>query len=98
MADNNRGKWEYVLFRVLYMILFWLFSRLAWVLVGIFAVVQFVFVLVRSEKQPDLLRVSGSVVQFARQCGDYLTFQSEYKPFPFNDWPASTDGDGESRT
>lgn len=94
MADQNRGKWEYLLFRVLYMILFWLFSRLAWVLVGIFALVQLIFVLVRGEKQPDLLRISNSVVCFARQCGDYLTFQNEYKPFPFNDWPAAETSDG----
>ncbi|TGG95947.1 DUF4389 domain-containing protein [Natronospirillum operosum] len=89
MAADNQGKWEYLLFRILYMILFWLLSRLAWVLVGIFAVVQLIFVVIRSERQPDLLRFSSSTVLFARQCGDYLTFQSEYKPFPFNDWPPS---------
>ena len=89
MADRNQGKWEYLLFRILYMVLFWLFSRLAWILVGIFSVVQFIFVLVRSEKQPDLLRISNSMVRFARQCGDYLTFQGEYKPFPFNAWPSA---------
>ncbi len=86
-GSSNRGKWEYVLFRILYMILFWLLSRLAWVFIGIFALVQFLFVAIRNDRQADLLSVSNSAVQFVRQCGDYLTFQSDYKPFPFNDWP-----------
>ncbi|MEX0584348.1 MAG: DUF4389 domain-containing protein [Natronospirillum sp.] len=91
MSQNSRAKWEYLLFRVLYMILFWLLSRLAWVLVGVFALVQLLFVAIRSEKQPELLRFSVSTVAFARQCGEFLTFQNEYKPFPFNDWPMAND-------
>lgn len=104
MANSTRSKWEYLLFRILYMILFWLLSRLAWVFVGIFTVVQLLFVMIRDEKQPDLLKLSDSVVKFARQSGEFLTFQSEYKPFPFNDWPepdevnasAAGKGDGQS--
>lgn len=87
MSDDNRSKWEYLLFRVLYMILFWLVSRIAWIFIGIFALVQLIYVMIRGEKQPALLSVAQSTVQYARQCGDYLTFSSEYKPFPFNDWP-----------
>lgn len=90
MSNNDRSKWEYVLFRVLYMILFWLVSRIAWVFIGIFALVQLIFVMVRGEKQPTLLEVSSSTVRFAEQCGAYLTFNTEYKPFPFNDWPEAT--------
>lgn len=89
MAKSTRSKWEYLLFRILYMILFWLLSRLAWVFVGMFTIVQLLFVMIRGEKQPDLLRLSDSVVKFARQSGEFLVFKSEYKPFPFNDWPAA---------
>lgn len=87
MSSNERSKWEYLLFRVLYMIFFWLVSRIAWVFLGIFALVQLVFVMVRGEKQPTLLDISASTVTFVEQCATYLTFNSEYKPFPFNDWP-----------
>lgn len=97
MAKSTRSKWEYLLFRILYMILFWLLSRLAWVFVGIFTVVQLLFVMIRDEKQPDLLRLSDSVVKFARQSGDYLVFKSDYKPFPFNDWPAADPFEGGSQ-
>lgn len=89
MSDDSRSKWEYLLFRVLYMILFWLVSRIAWIFIGIFALVQLVYVMIKGEKQPALLNVAHSTVQYAHQCGDYLTFQSEYKPFPFNDWPGT---------
>ncbi len=87
--ERGRSKWEYLLFRILYMILFWLLSRLAWVVVGICAVVQLGFLVVRNQRQADLLGFSVSLVTFARQCGDYLVARTDDKPFPFSDWPRS---------
>jgi len=87
MTPNTKSKWEYLLLRLLYMILFWLLSRLAWFFVGVFTLVQWIYVAVRGNKQLNVLAVSVSTVQYARQCGEYLTFQNDYKPFPFNDWP-----------
>lgn|SRR5690554_1250050 len=98
MSSNKKSKWEYLLFRVLYMILFWLVSRIAWVFVGIFAVVQLVFVMVRGEKQATLLDISASTVTFVEQCATYVTFNSEYKPFPFNDWPEAPVREGTEAT
>lgn len=91
MNEDTKAKWEYLLIRLLYMILFWLLSRLALFLVGIFTLVQWIYVAVRGNKQVNLLTISYSSVQFARQCGEFITFQNEYKPFPFNDWPTPPD-------
>lgn len=91
MNENTKAKWEYLLLRLLYIILFWFLSRLAWFVVGVLTLVQWLYVAVRGDKQRNLLDWSFSVIQYARQCGDFLTFQNEYKPFPFNDWPQKSD-------
>lgn len=91
MNEDTKAKWEYLLIRLLYMVLFWLLSRLAWFFVGVFTLVQWIFVAVRGNKQSNLLVWSYSAVQYAKQCGEFVTFQNEYKPFPFNDWPNPPD-------
>jgi hypothetical protein len=91
MNEDTKAKWEYLLLRLLYMVLFWFLSRLAWIVVGVLTLIQWVYVAIRGNKQSNLLAVSFSTVEYARQCGAYLTFQNDYKPFPFNDWPVQPD-------
>lgn len=87
MNKETQAKWEYLLLRLLYSLLFWFLSRLAWFFVAVFTLAQWIYVAIRDNKQKNLLLWSDSTVEYARQCGQYLTFQSDYKPFPFNDWP-----------
>jgi hypothetical protein len=91
MNEDTKAKWEYLLLRLLYIVLFWFLSRLAWFVVGVFTLIQWIYVAIRGNKQSNLLALSLSTVQYARQCGEYMTFQNDYKPFPFNDWPANSD-------
>jgi len=73
--------------RLIYMILFWLFSWLARAAVGIIGIVQFVMVLLNSEASVRLRSWGGSIARWTEQVYRFLTFASDEKPYPFQDWP-----------
>ncbi|MFA5630678.1 MAG: DUF4389 domain-containing protein [Porticoccaceae bacterium] len=75
--------------RLIYMILFWLFSWLARAAVGIIGIVQFVMVLLNSEASVRLRGWGDSIARWTEQVYRFLTFASEEKPYPFQDWPVA---------
>jgi hypothetical protein len=79
---------EHHLFRLLYMVLFWIFLRVSLILTGLIAFVQWVILWFQEEPIESLLEFAGSLRKFQAQILAYLTFESEDKVFPFADWPA----------
>ena len=81
---KQQDTWLRLLFIAIYAAVLWVTS-----IVLVFVVVlQFLSVLFTRETQPNLLRFGASLAEFVRQTVAYLTFNSEYKPFPFGDWPS----------
>lgn len=78
---------EHHLFRLLYMILFWIFLRVSLVLTGIISVLQWIILWFQDEPIESLLEFASSLRKFQAQILAYLTFETEDKVYPFADWP-----------
>ena len=73
--------------RLLYMILFWIIYCVAEVVLGAIVVFQFLFVLFSSNRNEKLLAFGGQLSTFIYQVLRFLTFNSETRPYPFDEWP-----------
>lgn len=73
--------------RLLYMILFWFLLVLARFAVGLLAVLQCLLVLLTGAPNEHLRAMGGSIGVWTLQTMRFLTFSSDAKPFPFQDWP-----------
>ncbi|HLU61675.1 MAG TPA: DUF4389 domain-containing protein [Gammaproteobacteria bacterium] len=82
---KQQDTWLRLLFIVIYGAVLWVTS----IVLGFVVVLQFLNVLFTGQTQPNLLKFGGSLAEFVRQIVAYLTFNSEYKPFPFGDWPTA---------
>jgi len=86
---KSRSTWLRLLFMLVFMALYAV-SRLV-----IFAVVvvQFLWVLFTADKNDKLLKLGRSLAMYTYEIVMFLTFNTEAKPFPFDqDWPDSTPG------
>ena len=73
--------------RALYMIFFVLAYGVAEVVLVLVVLFQFVHILFSGSANEAALRLGGALSVYIRQVLDYQTFNSEERPFPFNDWP-----------
>lgn len=73
--------------RLVYMLLFAFFLYVASFVVGILVIVQFLFALVTGSDNRKLRELGGSLTVYIKEVLLFLTFNSEFKPFPFADWP-----------
>ena len=85
--QSNQSVWP----RVLYMILFAIAFSISETVMLLVAVVNLVFKIVKQDTHKGLLRFGASLAKYLQQIASYLTFNTEYLPFPFNDWPSDTD-------
>jgi hypothetical protein len=75
--------------RLVYMLLFAFFLYVASFVVGILVIVQFLFALITGSDNRKLRELGGSLTVYIKQVLLFLTFNSEFKAFPFADWPES---------
>lgn len=85
LKENIKAQdtWLRLLFIVLYGAILWVTS----VVLGFVVVFQFLMVLLTRRTQNNLVDFGASLAEFVKQVVSYLTFNTEEKPFPFNDWP-----------
>jgi hypothetical protein len=79
-----------LVFGVLFYVLFWIILLLV--------LFQFVTKVITSKLNEQLMQFSNGLTQYAFQILNYMTFQSEVRPFPFSAWPGkegSSDADPE---
>ena len=91
IKNNLKSEREWL--RVLFMVLFWVCSRVASFVVSIIALVQIVFALVTRQENENLRRLGSSLSQYIAQIVNYLTYNSDDKPFPIADWPEPRDSE-----
>lgn len=73
--------------RGLYMLLFAvLYSLAEFVLIAV-VVLQFLLKLFTGETNPRLLKLGQSLATYIYQIIEFLTFNSDYQPYPFGAWP-----------
>ena len=85
--QSNQSVWP----RVLYMILFAIAFSISETVLFLVAVVNLVFTIVKKETHKGLVSFGASLAKYLQQIASYLTFNTEYLPFPFNNWPSDMD-------
>lgn len=85
IKENIRSQdtWLRLLFIVIYSAVLWVAS----IVLAFVVILQFLSVLLTRSTQSNLLTFGSSLAEFVRQIVAYMTFNTEYKPFPFGDWP-----------
>jgi hypothetical protein len=73
--------------RGLYMLLFAVFYSLAEIVLIAVVVFQFLLKLFTGETNPRLLKLGQSLATYIYQIIEFLTFNSDYQPYPFGAWP-----------
>lgn len=96
LKENIKAQdtWLRLLFIIIYGAILWLSA----IVLAFVVVFQFLSVLFTRETQRNLLEFGGSLAEYVRQIVAYLTFNSEYKPFPFGDWPEAAGEVAAART
>jgi hypothetical protein len=79
--------------RLLYMILIFLFYRVAEVLMWVVTIFQVLSTLLLDGPHPRAKVLGASLARYVCECWRYLTYNSDLKPFPFADWPSGRDED-----
>ena len=83
---TSRSTW----LRLVFMIVFGFLYGLSRLVIAPVVVIQFLYVLLTGESNSQLKSFGHSLAIYSYQIIDYLTFNTEKKPFPFDgSWPAS---------
>jgi hypothetical protein len=87
MVPLNREGKEHQVLRALSMILFWIILRISLLVTGVLAIVHWVLAWFEDSPNPQLVRFCRRLAVYQKHILDYLTFITNDKPFPFQDWP-----------
>lgn len=80
---KSQSTWK----RGLYMLLYIIFSRLAEIVLGMIVLFQFLLKLFTGETNDRLLKLGQGLSTYLYQVFQFLSFNSEYQPYPFGAWP-----------
>ena len=69
------------------MLLFAFLSVIARVVIGVIVVFQFVHKLITGDVNNRALKLGHGLASYIYQLIQYLTFNSDYQPYPFGAWP-----------
>jgi len=87
---TSRSTW----LRLVFMIVFGFLYFLSRIVIAPVVVIQFLYVLLTGETNDQLKRFGHSLAIYSYQIVDYMTFNTEKKPFPFDAaWPTSISDD-----
>lgn len=70
----------------LYLMLFGFIFSISEMVIFAIVVVQFLFIVFKNEKNQNLLKFSNDLNQYIFSVLQFLTFNSQFKPFPFSEW------------
>ena len=80
---KDQSTWK----RGLYMLLYIIFSRIAEIVLGVVILFQFLLKLFTGETNDRLLKLGQQLSTYLYQVFQFLTFNTEYHPYPFGAWP-----------
>ena len=79
--------------RLVFMAVFALVGLVAVYFVLMLSVVQMLCGFIQGESNARLLQFTYGLNQFLYQIAQFLTYNSEDKPYPFSDWPEASDSE-----
>ena len=74
--------------RGLYMLVFLLLLELAGTVLAVVTVIQFIWLLIKGDKNKELARFGRGFGRWFRDVIAFQTGQTEEKPFPWKGWPS----------
>jgi hypothetical protein len=77
--------------RLVYMLLFALMLNIAALVIWGVCVMQFIFAVATGRDNANLRSFGAALAHFIHQALDFVSFNSEEKPFPFAAWPSAPD-------
>ncbi len=80
---KSQSTWK----RGLYMLLYAIFYTIAEIVLAAVVIFQFLLKLFTGETNERLRKLGQSISTYAYQILVFLTFNSEYQPYPFGAWP-----------
>jgi len=80
---EDKSTWQ----RILFVALFWVIFHLVQFVLLAVAVGQCLFKLFSGNPNAQLSQLGHSLSQFVQEILAYVTFNSDRRPFPFNDFP-----------
>ena len=84
---KSESRWLRLVFMVLFALVGFLAVNFVWVL----SVIQVVHGFIKGEGNARLLHFTDGLNQFIYQVAQFLTYNSDDKPYPFSDWPEPSD-------
>ena len=75
--------------RGLFILLFAFFLFIARIVTAAVVVIQFLFTVFTGQTNGNLRKFGIALSRYIYQCLMFLTYNSDIKPFPFEDWPES---------
>lgn len=89
--DNflKQGKWIRLFWMLAFSFVYYLSMPILWLIVTL----QFLFVLITDKRSDNISKVSEGFRNYMVQILDYLTYHSGDKPFPFSDFPNTSEKD-----
>ena len=94
--SKNAPKYESIVLRVLWMLVFLLVWQVAQLVLGGLVLGQLIFRLVYGAPNGGLMSFGDSLSQYLAQIGRFGSFHTEQKPWPFADWPTARAPEGEA--
>jgi len=73
--------------RLVYMIMFALIIQVAGTVMWLLVILQFVFSIIKGNDHEQLRAFGGTLSTYIYQILRFLSYKSDEKPFPFDDWP-----------
>lgn len=91
MNYDDQTKLENKLLRLVFMVLFAVVYKVLDVVLMLVVMVQYLFHLLTDKDNETLRQLGDGLSCYYYQIFQYLTYNSEEKPFPFSDWPTSSE-------
>ena len=82
---SNKNQWTRIIYMVLFAIILYLSMMVVWLVV----LVQLLFALITGKPNQDIADVAADLSQYVYRVVAFLTYTSERRPFPFNDWKSN---------
>ncbi len=85
--SDSRQDAENKLIRLLYIVLFYLVFGVSEIILALVTIVQSVLNLLSDGPSRSLQEFGQSLSLYIAQIVEYLSYSSDQKPYPFDDWP-----------
>lgn len=89
--DKNTGGMNQGI-RALFMVAFWIASRIALAIVIALALFQLIWTVITRSPNDKIVRFGRSLGTYLSQIVNFLTYNTDQKPWPFQDWPDHSTG------